>query len=113
MSSWKMNFSSVADAKACCEKALEKDESLIFYILRGNDIIDAILNQTYHTAREKREDRIYAAVTTAVVMLLALGVSIMVMPFQTMIYHLLFVSGKGFYAFYFFQSGGIGILKVW
>ena len=112
MSSWKMNFSSVADAKACCEKALEKDESLIFYILRGNDIIDAILNQTYHTAREKREDRIYAAVTTAVVMPGA-RVSIMVMPFQTMIYHLLFVSGKGFYAFYFFQSGGIGILKVW
>lgn len=34
VASWKNEFSSVADATACCEKAPEKERALIFYILR-------------------------------------------------------------------------------
>lgn len=87
------DFLSIADARAFCERELEKDESLIFYIIRGDDIIDDILNQAYHTALEKRESRRYAVVSSAVVALLALGVSIMVMPFQAVSSHLLFIIG--------------------
>jgi uncharacterized membrane protein len=88
-------FSSIADAKAFCERELEKDKSLIFYVMSGDDIIDVIQNQAYHIAREKRENRIYAVVSIAVVMLLALGVSVMVMPFHAMTSHLLFISSMG------------------
>ncbi|MFQ5936958.1 MAG: hypothetical protein ACE5LB_11190, partial [Acidiferrobacterales bacterium] len=76
-------FLSVADARAFCAGELDKDASLVFHIMRGDDIVDTMLNQAYHTAREKRESRNYAVLSTAIVMLLALIVSVTAMSFQT------------------------------
>ena len=99
-------FSSIEDAKAFCDRELEKDASLIFYVMRGSDIIDAIQNDAYHLAKEKKQNRIYAAVSTVVVMLLALGVSVMIMPFQAMLYHLLFISSMGILYLLLYSIGG-------
>ena len=86
-------FLSVADARAFCEEELHKDASLIFHIMRGDDITDTALNQAYQTAREKRDDRNYAVMSTTVVMLLALIISVWAMPFQTTVGHVLFIAG--------------------
>jgi hypothetical protein len=74
--------------------------------MRGSDIIDAIQNDAYHLAKEKKQNRIYAAVSTVIVMLLALGVSIMIMPFQAMIYHFLFIGGMGILYLLVYSIGG-------
>ena len=101
-----INFSSLEDAKVYCEKELEKDASLIFYILREKDIIGYVQNDTYHIAKEKKENRIYAAVSTAIVMLLASGVSAFIMPFQAMIYHTFFIGGMGAFYLLLYSTGG-------
>jgi hypothetical protein len=86
-------FLSVEDAKAFCKSELEKDVSLVFDIMRGDDILHTIMNLAYHEAREKRRNRNYAILSTAAVMLLALIVSVTVMPFQTITGHLVFITG--------------------
>ena len=80
--------------------------SLILYVMQGEDIIDAIQDNAYHRAKEKRENRIYAAVSTAIVMLLASGISVMFMPFHLMIYHALFVGGMGVLYLLLYSTGG-------
>jgi hypothetical protein len=99
-------FSSPEEAKAFCDRELEKDASLIFYVMQGNDIIDAIQDDAFHSAEEKKQSRVFAAVSTVVVMLLASGVSVMFMPFQAMIYHLLFISGMGAFYLLLYSIGG-------
>lgn len=95
-------FSSIAEAKLFCERELEMDASLIFYVLRGGEIIEAVQNQAYQIAYGKRLDRFYAAVSATIMMLVALIVSVLFMPFQTTTSHLLFVGGIGlFYLFLF------------
>jgi len=99
-------FSSLEEAKAFCEKELDNDASRIFYVMQGDDIIDIVLNEAYHLAEEKKENRIYAAVSTVIVMLLASGVSFMFMPFQAMIYHALFIGGIGAFYLLLYSTGG-------
>jgi hypothetical protein len=98
-------FSSLEEAKAFCEKELGKDASLIFNVMQGKDIIGYVLNDAYQIAKEKKEDRIYAAVSMVVVILLASGVSVFIMPFESMLYHLLFVSGMGGFYFLLYLIG--------
>jgi uncharacterized membrane protein HdeD (DUF308 family) len=86
-------FVALADATAFCEGELAKDPSTVFYLLRGDDIIEAVLDEAYHAAEEKRKGRWYAVVSGAVVMILALIVSVMAMPFQEITGHVLFVAG--------------------
>lgn len=102
----KKEFFSIEEAKAFCEMELEKNVSHIYYVMRGNDIIDAIQDDAYHIAKEKNENRIYAAVSTTIVMLLASGVSVFIMPFQAMFYHLLFISGMGGFYLLLYSIGG-------
>lgn len=99
-------FSSLEEAKTFCKKELEVDASLIFYVMRGNDIADAIQNNIYQIAKRKKEDRIYAVVSMAVIMLLASAVSVFIMPFQTMIYHVFFIGGMGFFYLLLYSTGG-------
>ena len=100
------DFSSLEEAKAYCERKLAKDASLIFYIMRGKDIIDYVQNDAYQLAKEKKEDRIYTAVSTVVVVLLASSVSVFIMPFQTMIYHVFFIGGMGAFYLLLYSAGG-------
>ena len=100
------DFSSLEEAKAYCERKLTKDASLIFYIMRGKDIIDYVQNDAYQLAKEKKEDRIYTAVSTVVVVLLASSVSVFIMPFQTMIYHVFFIGGMGAFYLLLYSAGG-------
>ena len=100
------DFSSLEEAKAYCERKLAKDASLIFYIMRGKDIIDYIQNDAYQLAKEKKEDRIYTAVSTVVMVLLASSVSVFIMPFQTMIYHVFFIGGMGAFYLLLYSTGG-------
>ena len=99
-------FCSLEEAKLFCERALEKDASLIFYIVQGDDIIAAIQDDAYHKAKETKEGRIYAAVSTAIVMVLASGVSFMIMPFQVMIYDALFIGAMGVFYLLLYSIGG-------
>ena len=100
------DFSSLEEAKAYCERKLAKDASLIFYIMYGKDIIDYVQNDAYQLAKEKKENRIYTAVATVVVMLLASSVSVFIMPFQAMIYHAYFISGIGAFYLLLHSTGG-------
>jgi lipopolysaccharide export LptBFGC system permease protein LptF len=102
----KNNFSSLEEAKAYCERKLENNASLIFYIMRGKDIIDYVQNDAYQLAKEKKEDRIYTAASTIVVVLLASSVSVFIMPFQTMIYHVFFIGGMGAFYLLLYSAGG-------
>ena len=99
-------FSSLEKAKIFCQSELEKDASPIFYVMQGNDIINTVYNRAYHIAKEKKENRIFAAASLVFVMLLATGASIMVMPFQTMIYHVLFIGGMGAFYLLMYSIGG-------
>ena len=99
-------FSSIEEVKSFCERELEKDASLIFYVLQGEDIIDAIQNEAYQRAKEIKENRVYAAVSTVVVMLLASGVCFMFMPFQMMVYDTLFIGGMGAFYLLLYSIGG-------
>jgi hypothetical protein len=100
------DFSSLEEAKAYCKRKLVNDVSLIFYIMHGKDIVDYVQNDAYQLAKEKKEDRIYAAVSTAIVMLLASGVSVFIMPFKAMIYHAYFISGMGAFYLLLHSTGG-------
>ena len=88
-------FSSAEEAKYFCQMELDKDPAPYFYILQENDIIDTVYNRAYHIAKDKKENRIYAAISLIVVMLVATGASFLLMPFQAIIYHLLFIGGMG------------------
>jgi hypothetical protein len=99
-------FSSLEEAKALCERELEKDASLIFYVVQGDDIIDIIQNDAYHIAKEKKASRGFAAVSTVIVMLFATAVSFMFMPFQAMIYDALFIGGMGAFYLLVYSNGG-------
>ena len=99
-------FSSVEVARTFCEKELEKDASLIFYVVHGRDIIDIIQNDAYHLTKEIKENRIFAGISTTAVMLLASGVSFMFMPFQIMIYDVLFIGAIGLFYLLLYSIGG-------
>ena len=88
-------FSTAEEAKAFCETELEKDASLDFYILKGENIIDFVRNDAYHDAVEAKENRIFVVVTAVIVMLLASVVSFSLMPFQLVIYDALFIVAMG------------------
>ena len=100
------DFSSLEEAKAYCERKLATDASLIFYIMHGKDIIDYVQNDTYQLAKEKKENRIYTAVSTIFVVLLASSVSVFIMPFQAVIYHAYFVSGMSAFYLLLHSTGG-------
>ena len=100
------DFSSLEEAKVYCERRLANDASLIFYIMHGKDIIDYVQNDTYQLAKEKKEDRIYTAVSTIVVVLLASSVSVLIMPFQAIIYHAYFISSMGAFYLLLHSTGG-------
>jgi lipopolysaccharide export LptBFGC system permease protein LptF len=74
--------------------------------MRGKDIIDYVQNDAYQLAKEKKEDRIYTAASTIVVVLLASSVSVFIMPFQTMIYHVFFIGGMGAFYLLLYSAGG-------
>jgi hypothetical protein len=88
-------FSSAEEARSFCQKELDKDPAPYFYILQENDIIDTIYNRAYQIAKDKKENRIYAIISLIVVILVATGASLLLMPFEVMIYHLLFIGGMG------------------
>jgi hypothetical protein len=104
-------FLSVEDAKAFCESELKKDMSLVFDIMRGDDILHTVMNLAYHGAREKRWNRNYAILSTAAVMLLALIVSVTVMPFQTITGHLVFIAGMTLLYVLFLSIMGTGNIE--
>ena len=98
-------FSSAEEAKRFCQMELDKDPAPYFYILQENDIIDTVYNRAYHIAKDKKENRIYAAVSLVVVILVATGASVLLMPFQAMIYHLLFIAGMGGFYLVLYSNG--------
>lgn len=99
-------FSSLEEAMTFCQSELEKDASLMFYVLQGNDIIETVYNHAYHIAKQKNENRIFAIISLIFVMLLATGASVMVMPFQTIMYHALFIGGMGAFYLLLYSIGG-------
>ena len=102
----KEEFSSAEDAKLFCQKELHKDASPFFHVLQEDDIIDTVYDREYHIAKDKKENRTYAAVSLVVVMLLASGVSVLFMPIQAMTYHVLFVGGIGGFYLLLYSIGG-------
>ena len=88
-------FLSIEEAKAFCEAELKKDASLVFYVVQGENIIDFIRNDVYHNAKEVKQNRLFVAVTAAIVMLLASVVSFIFMPFQFLRYDALFIVAMG------------------
>ena len=99
-------FSSLEEARAFCQSELEKDASPFFHLLQGNDIIDVVYDRDYHTAKEKRENRIYALVSLIVMMLLATGVSVLFMPFQAVLSHVLFIGSVGAFSLLLYSISG-------
>lgn len=99
-------FSTVKEAKAFCETELEKDASHVFYVVQGENIIDYIRNDAYHDAIEAKQNRLFVAVTTIIVMLLASVVSFIFMPFQLVLYDALFIVAMGVLYLMIYSIGG-------
>jgi hypothetical protein len=99
-------FLTAEEVKSFCETELEKDASLIFYIVQRENIIDFIQNDDYHNAKEAKQNRLFVAVTTAVVMLLASVVSFIFMPFQLLWYDALFIVAMGVLYLMIYSVGG-------
>ncbi len=99
-------FSTVEEAKAFCETELEKDASLVFFVVQGEYIIDYIRNVAYHDAIEAKQNRLFVAVTAAIVMLLASVVSFIFMPFQLVLYDALFIVAMGVLYLMIYSIGG-------
>ena len=88
-------FLTAEEAKAFCETELEKDASLVFYVVLGENIIDYIQNDAYHDTIEAKQNRLFVAVTMVIVMLLASVVCFIFMPFQSPLYDALFIAAMG------------------
>ncbi len=99
-------FSTVEEARAFCETELEKDASLIFYILQGERIVDFAQDDAYHDAKEAKQNRLFLAVTGVIVILLAAGVSFAFMPFQSLLYDALFTIAMGVLYLMLYSLGG-------
>lgn len=99
-------FLNVEEAKAFCETVLEKDASLIFYIIQDENIIDFVRNDTYHDAIEAKQNRLFVAITAVIVMLLASVVSFIFMPFQLVLYDALFIAAMGVLYLKIYSIGG-------
>jgi len=99
-------FSSLEEAKHFCEKQLEKDVSLLMYIMQGDDIINSVQNNAYQKAQAKKVDRLYAAASLALVLLIAFVVSFLVMPFETITSHAMFIGGAGLFYLLLFMIAG-------
>ena len=99
-------FLSLEAARAFCEHELEQDASQVFYTLDDDAIIDAIQDDAWHVARERKHNRILAGVSLALVLLLASGVSFLFMPFQVSIHDAAFIFGMGVLYLVVYWTGG-------
>ena len=99
-------FLSLEAARAFCEHELDQDASQIFYILEDDVIVDAVQDDAWHVAKERKHNRILAGVSLALVLLLASGVSFLFMPFQVSIYDAAFIVGMGVLYLVVYSTGG-------
>jgi len=86
-------FSEVSDARDFADSELQKDPAAILYIVKDAQILDTLMNQEYQSRRDKRDRIIYAVISTAAVVLVALCVSLFAMPFISTHAHVLFTGG--------------------
>lgn len=99
-------FSSLEAARAFCEHALEQDASQIFYILDDDAIVDAVQDDAWHVAKERKLSRTLAGASLALVLLLASGVSLLFMPFQALVHDAAFIVGMGVLYLLVYSTGG-------
>lgn len=86
-------FPDISAARAFAESELQKDPSAILCVVSGNDILDTILDMDFQNRKNKRDSRVYAAVSTAGVFIAALCVSLFIMPFTSTHAHAVFTGG--------------------
>jgi hypothetical protein len=114
-------YPGVSDARAFGQSEVERDPSAILYIVAEDKILDVIIDQEYQRQRQKKRGLIYAVVSTAAVSVIALCISISVLPFSSTLGHGAFTAGAALlYMVLLFVSGTrnvhalimIGILLV-
>ncbi len=86
-------FADLSVAKASAESEVKKDPSAVLFIVSENQILDEVIDLEYQNRRDKRDRRIYAVVTSAVIFTISLGVSLLFMPFTSIHGHVLFIGG--------------------
>jgi hypothetical protein len=86
-------YSDISAAGAFAEGELKRDPSAILYIVRGDQILDIVMDQDFHRQKSRRDSRVYAAVSTAGVFVAALCVSLFIMPFTSTHAHAVFTGG--------------------
>jgi hypothetical protein len=85
-------YPGVSDAMAFGQSEVERDPSAVLYIVAEDKILDVIMDQEYQRQREKKRGLIYAVVSTAAVSLIALCISIAVLPFTSTLGHSFFAA---------------------
>ena len=86
-------FKSLLDAREFCEKELERDNSLILYMMDGDDIVDTVMDVAFHEAEQKRSGLIYAIISSTIIAAAAFGISIGLIRFESTYGHIAFVAG--------------------
>jgi len=96
----------VSDARAVGQSEVEKEPSAVLYIVVGDNILDVIMDQEYQRQLEEKRGRIYAVVSTAAVSVIAMCISISVLPFTSTLEHGFFTAGAALlYMVLLFISG--------
>ncbi len=85
-------YPGVSDARAFGQGEIERDPLAVLYIVAEDKILDVIMGQEYQRRSEKKRGLIYAVVSTAAVSVIALCISIFVLPFTSTLGHSLFAA---------------------
>ena len=104
------HFSSPEEAKHFCEAQVAKEPALIFYLMRGEDILETVMDLSHQEAREKRSGRLYGAISSTLIAFAALAISMAVIEFDTLSGHTFFVGVMvGLYVLFLLVMGNRNI----
>jgi hypothetical protein len=86
-------FRTIDEAKEFCRAEIRSDASLVFEVMSGDEILETALDAEWHRAKERRSGLVYAIASSAVMALIACGISIGALRFDAVWAHGLFVVG--------------------
>lgn len=86
-------FSDLSSARAFALGEVQKDPSAVLHIVDGKQILDTVVDQEFQIRRNKRQRFVFAVVTSAAVLAMALCVSIFAIQFTSPVIHGVFTGG--------------------
>ena len=85
-------FASPAQARRFCERRVQENPALVFYIMIEGEIVDSVLDSRHHESKARRRGLVYSIVSTLAIAAAALAVSLFAVRLETVEGHAIFVA---------------------